>query len=76
MTVKLYTSVKVGHSRTSGLFYIRFGEYINTVKTTLYLRISINYLQLPQVFWCDLRHKAKGLNCNGSIIKSIKKIKV
>ena len=25
--LKPYTSVKVGHSRTSGLFYIRFSEY-------------------------------------------------
>ena len=33
--LKLYTSVKVGHSRTSDLFYIRFGDYTVIVTTTL-----------------------------------------
>ena len=32
---KLYTSIKVGHSRTSGLFNIRFGDYTVIVTTTL-----------------------------------------
>ena len=32
--LKLYTSVKVGHSRTSNLFYQRFSEYVNIAQTT------------------------------------------
>ena len=44
--LKLITSVKVGHSRTSDLFYIRFGDYTVIVTTTINLLQSIKSLQV------------------------------
>ena len=47
----LYTSVKVGHSRTSVYFQVWYGIHLRTVTTTFYLQQSIKSLQVPQVFW-------------------------
>ena len=51
--LKLITSVKVGHSRTSVYSIKRFGEYPYSTEYSnddIHTVISIKYLQLPQVF--------------------------
>ncbi len=50
MTVKLYTSIKVGHSRTSVYLEVWYGLPTIQAKTTFYLHISINDPIAPPSF--------------------------
>ncbi len=51
---KLYTSVKVGHSRTSDLFKVWYGVHLRTVTTTFYLHNLSSYYTSPKFFGLKL----------------------
>ena len=79
-TVKLYTSVKVGHSGTSNLFYQRFSDYANTAKTTFTVTIYQAPTGPPSFLAVNLEAKSFTLvgitQIDIAIIKSKIKIKV